>query len=53
MTEIERKFIQLVKGITELQWVRESLPAHSKNYESLKKKLQKQIQLKEFSEKEL
>ncbi|KAI7897889.1 uncharacterized protein BX663DRAFT_546842 [Cokeromyces recurvatus] len=53
MNEIQQKYIQLVKEITRLQWVRESLPSHSKYYEGLKKKLLKQIGLKEFSEKEL
>ncbi|OBZ86755.1 hypothetical protein A0J61_05194 [Choanephora cucurbitarum] len=53
MSDIQERFIQLVKQITQLQWVRESLPAHSKYHEGLKKKLEKQIRLKEFSEKEL
>lgn len=53
MTEIQARYIQLVKDITQLQWVRESLPSHSKYYEGLKKKLEKQMHLKAFSEKEL
>lgn len=53
MTEIQARYIQLVKDITQLQWVRESLPSHSKYYEGLKKKLEKQMHLKTFSEKEL
>ncbi|KAI8339830.1 hypothetical protein BD560DRAFT_412540 [Blakeslea trispora] len=53
MSNIQERYIQLVKQITQLQWVRESLPAHSKYHEGLKKKLEKQIRLKEFSEKEL
>ncbi|KAK4518105.1 uncharacterized protein ATC70_001456 [Mucor velutinosus] len=53
MTEIQARYIQLVKDITQLQWVRESLPSHSKYYEGLKKKLEKQMHLKSFSEKEL
>lgn len=47
------RFIRLVKEITQLQWVRESLPSHSKYYEGLKKKLDKQTHLKSLSEKEL
>ncbi|CEP16938.1 hypothetical protein [Parasitella parasitica] len=53
MAEIQARYIQLVKDITQLQWVRESLPSHSKYYEGLKKKLEKQMHLKTFSEKEL
>lgn len=51
--EYQTRYIQLVKDITTLQWVRESLPSHSKYYEGLKKKLEKQIHLKAFSEREL
>ncbi|KAI8979845.1 hypothetical protein BDF20DRAFT_913344 [Mycotypha africana] len=52
INDIRQKFLQLVKDITKLQWVRESLPAHSNYYEGLKRKLEKQIQLKNFSEKD-
>jgi tRNA U54 and U55 pseudouridine synthase Pus10 len=52
MSQVQERYIHLVREITQLQWVRESLPSHSKYYESLKKKLEKQIQLKDFSEKE-
>ncbi|KAG2215355.1 hypothetical protein INT46_011725 [Mucor plumbeus] len=52
MAEIQARYIQLVKDITQLQWVRESLPSHSKYYEGLKKKLEKQMHLKTLSEKE-
>ncbi|KAG2237134.1 hypothetical protein INT48_004636 [Thamnidium elegans] len=50
---IQERYIQLVRDITKLQWVRESIASHSKNYEGLKKKIEKQLHLKEFSEKEL
>lgn len=50
---IQERYIQLVRDITKLQWVRESIASHSKNYESLKKKIEKQLHLKEFSEREL
>lgn len=52
-TSYQDRYVQLVKEITTLQWVRESLPSHSKYYEGLKKKLEKQIHLKAFSEREL
>ncbi|KAG1171754.1 hypothetical protein G6F70_006352 [Rhizopus microsporus] len=51
--DYQDRFVQLVKDITRLQWVRESLPSHSKYYESLKKKLEKQTHLKVLSENEL
>lgn len=50
---IQERYIQLVRDITKLQWVRESIASHSKNYEGLKKKIEKQLHLKEFSEREL
>lgn len=53
MSQVQDRYVQLVKEITALQWVRESLPSHSKYYEGLKKKLEKQQHLKEFSENEL
>lgn len=53
MSQEQDRYIHLVKDITSLQWVRESLPSHSKYYEGLKKKLEKQQHLKEFSESEL
>lgn len=52
MSEVQERYIHLVREITQLQWVRESLPFHSKYYEGLKKKLEKQRKLKIFSEKE-
>lgn len=52
-TSYQESYIRLVKEITQLQWVRESLPSHSKYYEGLKKKLEKQIHLKAFSERDL
>jgi hypothetical protein len=52
-TSYQEKYVRLVKEITTLQWVRESLPSHSKYYEGLKKKLEKQIYLKAFSERDL
>lgn len=53
MSQEQDRYIHLVTEITTLQWVRESLPSHSKYYEGLKKKLEKQLHLKEFSESEL
>lgn len=52
-TSYQDRYIRLVREITALQWVRESLPSHSKYYEGLKKKLEKQVHLKAFSEREL
>jgi hypothetical protein len=51
--DYQERFVSLIREITTLQWVRESLSSHSKYYEGLKKKLEKQVHLKTLSEKEL
>ncbi|CAO3618225.1 unnamed protein product [Cunninghamella blakesleeana] len=49
----EDQFIRLLKEITKLQWVRESLPVQSKYYEGLKQRHKRELHLKELIEKQL
>ncbi|KAI8583202.1 hypothetical protein K450DRAFT_118248 [Umbelopsis ramanniana AG] len=37
--DYEQRYLSLLRTIASLQWVRESLPAHTRYYESLKNKL--------------
>ncbi|KAI9307421.1 hypothetical protein BJ944DRAFT_228628 [Cunninghamella echinulata] len=49
----ENQFINLLKEITKLQWVRESLPVQTKYYEGLKLRLKRELHLKTLIEKQL
>ncbi|CAO3611146.1 unnamed protein product [Cunninghamella echinulata] len=49
----ENQFISLLKEITKLQWVRESLPVQTKYYEGLKLRLKRELHLKTLLEKQL
>ncbi|ORX51717.1 hypothetical protein DM01DRAFT_1408654 [Hesseltinella vesiculosa] len=47
------QFIHLLKEITKLQWVRESLPVQSKYYEGMKQRYARESHLKALLEKQL
>ncbi|KAF7731666.1 hypothetical protein EC973_008836 [Apophysomyces ossiformis] len=47
------QFISLLKKITQLQWVRESLPSHSKYYEGLRQRYKREQHLHALYEKKL
>lgn len=44
-------FVRLLKDITQLQWVRESLPVQAKYYEGLKQRHERETHLKNLLEK--
>ncbi|KAI8329757.1 hypothetical protein BC941DRAFT_442358 [Chlamydoabsidia padenii] len=46
-------FLTLLNKITQLQWVRESLPAQTKHYQSLKQQQEREVHLKSLLEKQI
>lgn len=47
------RFLTLVREISELQWVRESLPAQTKHYQTLKQHQEREMHLKTLLEKQM
>lgn len=47
------RFLWLLRQITKLQWVRESLPSHSKYHEALRQKYEKEVNTKTRLERSL
>lgn len=39
LVDYEQRYLGLLRTIASLQWVRESLPSHTRYYESLKNKI--------------
>ncbi|CAO3599547.1 unnamed protein product [Absidia cylindrospora] len=53
ITEPQHQFVTLLKEITHLQWVRESLPIQSKYYQDLKEQHERETHLKGLLEKQI
>jgi hypothetical protein len=49
----QEQFVRLLKDITQLQWVRESLPVQAKYYEGLKQRHERETHLKTLLEKQM
>jgi hypothetical protein len=48
--DYEQHYLSLLKSIASLQWVRESLPSHTRYYESLKNKLKNEEMTRQLLE---
>ncbi|KAJ2963026.1 hypothetical protein NQZ79_g2014 [Umbelopsis isabellina] len=51
--DYEQHYLSLLKSIASLQWVRESLPSHTRYYESLKNKLKNEEMTRQLLEDEM